>query len=153
LQALTTASYGLRNPPLMGIALSQVWYENVALVCEMAALAGATRRREPKRVRPRAFAAAGCPAPQRPAPHASASPNDGPGRPHHRGSRAVAGSAVRLTSHNEPAYGRRTAGPVEPRPPGATAGRPALENQPCRAPQASRSLVRKIEARAREKEP
>jgi Transposase DDE domain group 1 len=56
---------GLRNLPLKGYAQNQVWYEIVALACQllawtqMLALAGAARRWEPKRFRLRVFAVAG----------------------------------------------------------------------------------------------
>jgi hypothetical protein len=53
---------GLRNlPSLKGFAQNQVWWEIVALACEllawtqMLALAGTARRREPKRLRLRLF--------------------------------------------------------------------------------------------------
>jgi hypothetical protein len=56
---------GLRNLPLKGFAQNQLWCEIVALACEllawtqMLALAGAARRREPRRLRLRLFSAAG----------------------------------------------------------------------------------------------
>jgi hypothetical protein len=56
---------GLRNLPLKGFAQNQLWCEIVALACEllawtqMLALAGDTRRWEPKRLRLRLFAVAG----------------------------------------------------------------------------------------------
>jgi hypothetical protein len=56
---------GLRNLPLKGFAQNQLWCEIVALACEllawtqMLALAGTTRRWEPKRLRLRLFSAAG----------------------------------------------------------------------------------------------
>jgi hypothetical protein len=56
---------GLRNLPLKGFAQNQLWCEIVELACEllawtqMLALAGAPRRREPKRLRLRLFSVAG----------------------------------------------------------------------------------------------
>jgi hypothetical protein len=56
---------GLRNLPLKGFAQNQLWCEIVALACELLAwtqilaLAGAARRREPKRLRLRIFSVAG----------------------------------------------------------------------------------------------
>jgi Transposase DDE domain group 1 len=56
---------GLRNLPLKSFAQNQIWCEIVALACEllawtqMLALAGTTRRWEPKRLRLRIFAVAG----------------------------------------------------------------------------------------------
>jgi hypothetical protein len=56
---------GLRNLPLKGFAQNQVWCEIVALACEllawtqMLALAGESRRWEPKRLRLRLFSVAG----------------------------------------------------------------------------------------------
>ena len=56
---------GLRNLPLKGYAQNQVWYEVVALACDllawtqMIALAGEARRWEPKRLRLRPFSIAG----------------------------------------------------------------------------------------------
>jgi hypothetical protein len=56
---------GLRNLPLKGFAANQLWYEIVALACDllawaqMLALTGDARRWEPKRLRLRLFAVAG----------------------------------------------------------------------------------------------
>jgi hypothetical protein len=56
---------GLRNLPLHGFAQNQIWYELVAMACEltawmqMLALDGPARAWEPKRLRLRLFAAAG----------------------------------------------------------------------------------------------
>ena len=148
---------GLRNLPLKGYAQNQVWCEIVALACEllawtqMVALAGEARRWEPKRLRLRLFSIAGRLA---------------------RGGRRLrlrlaerwpwAGDLtaaiarlqalpVRLTSRNTPTTRKeQPPGPVEPRPPGATAGQPATpapENQPAsRTAQASTPGTRKIEA-------
>jgi Transposase DDE domain group 1/Ornithine cyclodeaminase/mu-crystallin family len=120
---------GLRNLPLKGFAQNQLWCEIAALAGEllawtqMLALTETARRWEPKRLRLRLFSAAG-----RLArggrrlrlrlaarwPWASV-----------RRHRPPAGPAVRLTSPNHPCDTKgATPGPVEPRPPGATAGQP-----------------------------
>ena len=122
---------GLRNLPLKGFAQNQLWCEIVALACEllawtqMLALAGDARRWEPKRLRLRLFSVAGrivrggrrlrLRLAQR-WPWAARD---------HRRDRPAAGHPVRLTSRNSHYdQERRAPGPVEPRPPGATAGQP-----------------------------
>ena len=121
---------GLRNLPLKGFAQNQLWCEIVALACEllawtqMLALTGTARRWEPKRLRLRLFAVAGRLAAAA-AACGSASPSAGPGPRHHRRDHPPAGPPVRLTSRNHPTTRKeQTPGPVEPRPPGATAGQP-----------------------------
>ena len=121
---------GLRNLPLKGFAQNQVWCEIVALACEllawtqMLALAGAARRWEPKRLRLRIFAVAG------------RLVRGGrrlrlrlaerwPWAASHRRGHPPAGPPLRLNSRNRPCDQEgATPGPVEPRPPGATAGQP-----------------------------
>ena len=120
---------GLRNLPLHGYAQNQIWYEIIALACEllawmqMLAFPGPARRWEPKRLRLRIFAcaarivrgsrrlklrlAATWPwARQIIAAITRAS------RPSHQADQA----------RRSPPHGKETHGPVEPRPPGATAG-------------------------------
>jgi hypothetical protein len=64
-RARTGSDTGLRNLPLKGFAQNQAWCEIVALACEllawtqMLALAGESRRWEPKRLRLRLFSVAG----------------------------------------------------------------------------------------------
>ena len=119
---------GLRGLPLHGFAQNQMWCELVAMACEllawtqMLALDGPARAWEPKRLRLRLFsspaawsaAAGGC---------GCASPPPGPGPP-----RSVPPSPACRTWHPAdhpgppPAIRKETRGPVEPRPPGATAG-------------------------------
>jgi hypothetical protein len=123
---------GLRNLPLHGFDQNQLWCELVAMASEltawmqMLALEGPARAWEPKRLRLRLFSAAG--------------------RLVHGGRRLrlrlaatwpwapqltaaiprLQAYAPRLTSRNRP-YGQegQMPGPVEPRPPGATAGPPS----------------------------
>jgi len=122
---------GLRNLPLHGFAQNQLWCELVAMAGEllawtaMLALEGPARAWEPKRLRLRLFSAAGRLV---------------------RGGRRLrlrlaatwpwagqlTAAITRLQAfapadHPEPALrpGRTNPGPVEPRPPGATAGKPA----------------------------
>jgi Transposase DDE domain group 1 len=122
---------GLRNMPLKGYAQNQVWCEIVALACEllawtqMLALAGPGRRWEPKRLRLRLFSTAG------PLVRGSRRlrrlPNDGPG-PVRSPPRPPACRPSHPDSQPEHPYDQEgeTPGPVEPRPPGATAGQPAI---------------------------
>ena len=114
-----------------GFAQNQIWYELVALACEplawtqMLALTGTARRWEPKRLRLRLFAiaarlargagACGC-AWRRTGPGLRTSP---PRSPACRPSRPA-------DQPEQPSRRvRRRPGPVEPRPPDATAGQPA----------------------------
>jgi hypothetical protein len=91
----------------------------------MLALDGPARAWEPKRLRLRLFAAAGRLV--RGGPPAAAAPGRdlALGRPAHRRDHPAAGLRPRLTSRNRP-YDQEGGipGPVEPRPPGATAGNP-----------------------------
>ena len=131
---------GLRNLPLKGFAQNQLWCEIVALACELLAW---TQMLALDRDRPPLGTETAPPAPASPSPGGSpaagaacgyGSPNAGPGparsppqspgcRPFHPADQP-----------EQPARPeRRTPGPVEPRPPGATAGQPATaapENQP-----------------------
>ena len=121
---------GLRNLPLHGYTQNQIWCEIVALACEllawtaMLALPGPARRWEPKRLRLRIFsppdassAAAGA--------SACAWQPDG----HGPATSPLPLSGCRLSRPaDQTAPSRRQKdkrGPVEPRPPGATAGPPA----------------------------
>ena len=122
---------GLRNLPLHGFDQNQLWCELVAMACEllawmqMLALDGPARAWEPKRLRLRLFSAAGRLV--RGGRRAAAAPRRdlALGRPAHRRDHPPAGLRPRLTSRNRP-YDQegQTPGPVEPRPPGATAGKP-----------------------------
>ena len=117
---------GLRNLPLKGFAQNQLWCEIVSLACEllawtqMLALTGTARRWAPGPRRP--------PAPAPPRRTMALGPPD-----HHR-SHPPASHPVRLTIRNDPCDTEgATLGPMEPRPPGATAGQPVTalpENQP-----------------------
>ena len=122
---------GLRNLPLKGFAQNQLWCEIVALACEliawtqMLALAGAARRWESRRLRLRVFAVAGPPGQQRATAAAPAGRALALVRRDHRRGRLPVGPPIRLTSHNTPtARKEKLPGPVEPRPPCATAGQP-----------------------------
>ena len=146
---------GLRDLPLHGFAQNQIWCEIVALACEllawtqMFAFDGLARRWEHKRVRLRIFSVAGRLvrgglrlrlrlAPVGPGPPRS--PPRSPGcTPSH------------LADQPEPSLRpeRNPPGPVEPRPPGATAGPPGTpdaENSARPQPQATQPRSRKIEA-------
>ena len=149
---------GLRNLPLKGFAQNQVWCEIVALACEllawtqMLALAGDARRWEPKRLRLRALRRRRPARPRRPPPAAAPRRTLALGREHHRRHHPPAGPPVRLTSRNSPATRKeKPPGPVEPRPPGATAGQPGtarhLKISPSRCLRPATSGTRKIEAR------
>ena len=119
---------GLRNLPLKGFAQNQPWCEIVALACEplagteMLALAGAARRWEPKRLRLRIFSLA-----------RSLASSGLRRRLRLAGrwpwAREVTAAAVRCRPFVRLTTGtitttrkERTPGPVNPRPPGATAG-------------------------------
>ena len=148
---------GLRNLPLKGFAQNQLWCEIVALACEllawtqMLALTGTARRWEPKRLRLRLFSVAGRLARGGRRLRLSLAATLALGRRDHRRRHPPAGPAIRLTSRNHPCDTEgATPGPVEPRPPGATAGQPATARHPkittSRTAQASTSGTRKIEA-------
>ena len=122
---------GLRNLPLKGFAQNQLWCEIVALACEllawtqMLALTGDARRWEPKRLRLRLFSVAGRivrgeppPAPASRAELALGRGESPPRSPGCRPSRPADQPKQPLRQE------RRAPGPVEPRPPGATAGQP-----------------------------
>jgi hypothetical protein len=105
-----------------GFAQNQLWCEVVALACEllawmqMLAFIGPARCWEPRRLRLRNFAVAG---------HLVRGQPD-----HHRG-QLPSGSGTRLTTSNSHHDQEEPAGPVEPRPTRATAGRqarPGAEN-------------------------
>ena len=122
---------GLRNLPLKGYAQNQVWCEIVALACEllawtqMLALTGTARRWEPKRLRLRLFAVAGRLARSGRRLRLRLAERWPWAAEHHRRDRPPAGPPVRLTSRNSHCDQEgETPGPVEPRPPGATAGQP-----------------------------
>ena len=131
---------GLRNLPLKGFAQNQLWCEIVSLACEllawtqMLALTGTARRWEPKRLRLRLFSAAGRLARGGRRPPAPPRRTMALGPPDHHRSHPPASHPVRLTIRNDPCDTEgATLGPVEPRPPGATAGQPVTalpENQP-----------------------
>jgi hypothetical protein len=96
----------LRNLPLHGFALNQLWCELVAMACgltawmQLLALDGPARAWEPKRLRLRLFYAAGAHRPRR-APAAAADRRDPAlGRPAHRRDHLPAGRRARLTSVN-----------------------------------------------------
>jgi Transposase DDE domain group 1 len=123
---------GLRNFPLKGFAQNQLWCEIVSLACELLAwtqllaLTGTARRWEPKRLRLRVFTVAGAPHPQRPPPAAPPRRTTALDRGHHRRRHPSASDPIRLTSRSRPDDQEgATQGPVEPRPPGATARQPA----------------------------
>jgi hypothetical protein len=121
---------GLRGLPLHGFDQNQIWCELVAMACEltawmaMLALDGPARAWEPKRLRLRLFSGAGrivrggcgC---------GCAWPRPGPGPP-----RSLRRSPACRPSHPgdqhpaAPTPERTAQGPLEPRPPGATAGPP-----------------------------
>jgi hypothetical protein len=88
------------EPAAQGLHHDQVWYESVALACELLALTqrlaptGTVRRWEPKRACSRSLAASLAVT----AASGSALPSVGPGRRHHRRSRPHAGHPDRLTS-------------------------------------------------------
>ena len=147
---------GLRNLPLHGFAQNQLWCELVAMASELlawtamlaldgpgprlgtqtAAAAPVLRRRAAGARRPPAAAA--------PGRHLAL------GRSAHRRDHPPAGLRPRLTSRNRP-YDQegQTPGPVEPRPPGATAGKPgtatALKTASRPPPQPDTSRSRNIE--------
>jgi Transposase DDE domain group 1 len=117
---------GLRNLPLHGFAQNQIWCELVAMACELTAwmqlpaLDGPARSWEPNAcgcspppdASCAAAAACGCASP-RPGPGPPSSPPRSPGcRP--------SPPAEQPKPPRPP--GTETRGPVEPRPPGATAG-------------------------------
>ena len=123
---------GLRNLPLHGFAQNQIWCEIVALACEllawmqMLALDGPARRWEPKRLRLRLFSAAGRLVRggrrlrlRLAATLALGHPRSPPRSPACRPSHPADQPEPSLQPE------RNTRGPVEPRPPGATAGPPA----------------------------
>ena len=125
----TAKDTGLRNLPLKGFAQNQVWCEIVALACEllawtqMLALTGIARRWEPKRLRPARVRRRRAPRAQRQAPAAPPRRTLVLGRTDHGRGHPPAGPPVRLTSQNS--YRDQegeTPAPVEPRPPGTTAG-------------------------------
>jgi len=97
----------------------------------MIALAGEARRWEPKRLRLRLFSIAGRLVRggrrRRPPPAAPPRRTMALGRRAHRRHRPPAGPPRRLTSRNSTTTRKeQPPGPVEPRPPGATAGEPAI---------------------------
>jgi hypothetical protein len=109
----------LRNLPLHGFDQNQIWCELVAMACELTtwmailALKGPACAGEPKRLRLRLFSAAGRLA--RGGRRLRLHRDHPPARP-----------CPRLTSPNRPRDQKETHGPVEPRPPGATAGPPRM---------------------------
>jgi hypothetical protein len=123
---------GLRNLPLKGFAQNQLWCEIVSLACELLAwtqllaLTGPARRWEPKRLRLRVLSVAGRLAAEA-AACGSGSPNAGPG-PTRSPPRSPGCRPSRPADQPEPSrrHGRSNPGPVEPRPPGATAGQPGI---------------------------
>ena len=124
---------GLRNLPLHGYDQNQIWCQIVALACDLLAwtamLALHRHRRaagNPKRLRLRLFSARRADRPRRPPPPPA------PGHPvaldprYHRRHQPAARPGTRLTRPHHPGDQKgETPGPVEPRPPGATAGPPA----------------------------
>jgi hypothetical protein len=120
---------GLRNLPLHGFAQNQIWCELVAMACEllawmaMLALDGPARAWEPKRLRPRLFSAAGRLIRGGRADADVTRCQLALGHPDHRRDHPPARPRARLTSTTTPRRQKgQTQGPVEPRPPGATAG-------------------------------
>ena len=134
---------GLRNLPLHGYAQNQIWCEIVALACEllawmqMLALTGKARRWEPKRLRLRLFACAGRIVRGGRRLRLRLAATMALGHSDHRRHRPPRRPRTRLTSRTIPTTRKDTPGPVEPRPPGATAGQPG--GQPLKTA-ASRSL-------------
>ena len=91
------------------------------------------------------------PRPQRPPATAPPRRTLALGHGHHRRHQPPASHPVRLTSRNSPPIRKeQTPGPVEPRPPGATAGQPGIsrtgKSTSAEHPQASRSRIRKVRA-------
>ena len=122
---------GLRNLPLHGFAQNQIWCEIVAMACDllawmqMLALTGKARRWEPKRLRLRLFSAAGrlIRGARRLRLRIAATWPWAP--PDHRRDHPAPRPRARLTSPNHPCDKKgQPPGPMEPRPPGATAGPP-----------------------------
>ena len=123
---------GLRNLPLHGYDQNQIWCEIVALACEllawmpMLALTGTARRWEPKRLRLRLFSAAGRIVRGGRRLRLRLAARWPWATRHHRRHQPAPGPGTRLTSPHHPCDQEgEPRGPVEPRPPGATAGPPA----------------------------
>jgi hypothetical protein len=122
---------GLRNFPLKGFAQNQLWCEIVSLACEllawtqMLALTGTAAAGNRN-----GSACASSPWPgTSPAAAAACAPprrTMALDRGHHRRRHPSASDAIRLTSRSRPDDQEgATQGPMEPRPPGATARQPA----------------------------
>ena len=134
--AARTASAAPRTPacatcPLHGFAQNQIWCEIVALACELLAwmqMLALDRPRPPLGTQTAAAAAVlrrRAPRPRRPPPAAAPRRDLALGHPDHRRDHPPAGPRPRLTSRNRPCDQEgQPPGPVEPRPPGATAGQP-----------------------------
>ena len=121
---------GLRNLPLHGFAQNQIWCELVAMACELTAW----MRCSPSTAPPGPGNPNGCGCACSPPPDAwsaaaaacgCASPRPGPGPPRSP-PRSPACRPSPPADQPEPSLppGKETRGPVEPRPPGATAGPP-----------------------------
>ena len=121
---------GLRNLPLHGFDQNQIWCELVAMASEllawmqMLALDGPARAWEPKRLR------LACSPPPGASSAAAAEPGcaslrPGPGRPSSPPRSPACKHSHPVDQHQTtPTTRKDTPGPVEPRPPGATAGQP-----------------------------
>jgi hypothetical protein len=131
---------GLRRLPPKGFAQDQVWYEIVAVACELLAwtqlltLTGTARRREPKRLRLRCSQSPGGAGPREPPPAAQARRAMDLGWRGHRRDHPRASPPVRPISPNATTTrGKRTPGPWNPvhpaRQPGNQA-KPRPENHP-----------------------
>ena len=117
----------LRNLPLHGYAQNQIWCEIVALACELLAWTQmpASRTRPPlgtQTAAPADLRRRRAHRPRRPPPAAPPRRPLALGQRDHHRDHPPAGPRPRLTSQNRPDNQEGTRGPVEPRPPGATAG-------------------------------
>ena len=122
---------GLRNLPLHGFDQNQIWCELVAMACEltawmqMLALDGPARGLGTQTPAAAAVLRRRAPGPRRPPATAAPRRDLALGHPAHRRDHPPASIRARLTSTQPPLRpGRTSPGPVEPRPPGATAGPP-----------------------------